>query len=99
LGYVINGKGEKLEVSNSDGWCGENTVLISDTTVLLTKYILNIFKHQIYQRNSESEFVKEIIFDEEPNDEMIIFHMVQNGVNRYSGYAYVEKIKVLDFGD
>jgi len=43
--------------------------LISDTTVLLTKYVINIFKQQIYQKNSESEFVKEIILDEEPNDE------------------------------
>jgi len=99
LGYVINGKGEKLEVDNSDGWCGESVVLISDTTVLLTKYVINIFKQQIHQKSSESEFVKEIILDEEPTDEMVIFHMVQNGVNRYSGYAIVDKIKVLDFKD
>lgn len=99
MGYVINGNGEKLEVSNSDGWCGESVVLINDTTVLLNKYVLNIFKKSMYERNSESEFIKEIEFDNEPNDETIIFHMVQNGVNRYSGYATIDRIKVLDFGD
>jgi hypothetical protein len=97
MGYIINGNGEKIAINNPDGYCAENVVLINDDTILVDKYIINIYKKQLYEKNSESEFITEILLDNEPTDEEIIFHMVQNGVNRYSGYVTIDKIKTLDF--
>jgi len=99
MGYVINSEGEKMEVKNPNGCCGENVVLINDTTILNEKWIIAIYKKAFYGKNSESEsdFITEIILDEEPTNEEIIFYMVTNGVNRYSGYSIVERIRVLDF--
>jgi len=97
MGYVINNRGEKMEVENPDGDCGENVVLINDTTILNEKWVIGIYKKALYEKNSQSDYVTEVILDNEPTDEEIIFHMVTNGVNRYSGYSIVEKIRVLDF--
>lgn len=97
MGYVINEKGQKLEVNNPEGYCAENVVLINDDTILIDKYIIYIYKKELYEAQSESEFVAEVILDDKPTNEQIIFHMVKNGVNRYSGYVTIEKIKTLDF--
>lgn len=97
MGYVINKEGKKIEVNNPDGLCAENVVLINDDTILVNKYMLSIYRKYLYDKNFESEFITEIIFDDEPTNEQIIFHMSQNNVNRYSGFVVLEKIKVLDF--
>lgn len=97
MGYVINKNGEKIEVNNPEGYCAENVVLINDDTILVDKYVINIYKKQLYEKRSEAEFIIEILLDNKPTDEEIIFHMVQNGINRYSGYATVDKVKCLDF--
>ena len=99
MGYIINRDGDKIEVKNPEGCCGEIVVLISDTTILNTKWLIEIYKKDIYDKNSESEFIKEVILDDKPTDEEIIYHMVKNEVNRYSGYATVNKIRVMDFKD
>lgn len=96
MGYVINKQGEKLEVSNPNGNCAESVVLVNDETILVDKYIINIFQKNEWE-NKESEFIAEVILDEKPTDEQIIFHMVKNGINRYTGFAVIEKIKMLDF--
>ena len=97
MGFVINKNGEKIEVPNPEGFCAETVVLINDDTILQDRYIINIYKRDMGFKNAESEFITDVIFNEMPTDENIIYTMVQNGVNRYSGYATVEKIKVLDF--
>ena len=98
MGYVINKQGKKLEVNNPDGNCAENVVLVNDETILVDKYIINLFQKEMWNSNNkESEFIAEVILDNEPTDEQIIFHMVKNGINRYTGFAVVEKIKKLDF--
>lgn len=97
MGYVINSEGKKIKVNNPDGYCVENVVLVNDDTILVDKYMINIFKKSLYENGSDTELVAEIVLDDEPTNDEIIFHMALNGVNRYSGYATVEKIKVLDF--
>ena len=99
MGYVINKAGKKIEVDNEEGVIAENVVLISYDAILKDNYIINIFKKNMWEKGSESEFVKEVIVEHEPNDNEIMYHMVQNGVNRASGFASIEKIKVLDFKD
>jgi hypothetical protein len=98
MGYVINKNGEKIEVNNPEGWCAESVVLVNDDTILVDKYIINLFKKEMWDNSkSESEFIKEIVLNKEPTNEQIIFYLCQNGLNRYSGYATIEKIKTLDF--
>lgn len=98
MGYVINKHGDKIEVNNPDGDCAENVVLINDDTILLEKYLINIFKKEMWNGSShESEFIKEILLDEKPTDEQLIFYMSQNGINRYTGFITIEKIKTLGF--
>lgn len=76
MGYVINKEGMKIKVDNPDGYCAENVVLINDDTVLVNKWIVNMFKKQLYEKGSESEFVAEILFDKEPTNDQIIYHLV-----------------------
>lgn len=97
MGYIIKENGEKIEVNNPDGFCTEEVVLVNDDTILKDKYILELYKKEY--NSDKSEFVKEIEFDTIPTDEKIIFHMTKNGISRYSGYAQINKIKVIDFKD
>ena len=99
MGYIVNRNGDKIKVKNPDGYCGENVVLVNDNTYLDTKWLVEIYKKDMCSRGQESEFVAEIEFDNEPTDEQIIYHMVKNEVNRYSGYAIVNKIRVMDFNN
>lgn len=97
MGYIVNKNGDKIKVKNPDGYCGENVVLVSDRTYLDKKWLIEIYKKDINSNNSDSEFVAEVVLDDEPTDEKIIYHMVKNEVNRYSGYAIVKEIRVMDF--
>lgn len=97
MGYIVNKEGEKIEVKNPNGCCGENVVLVNDRTILDKKWLIEIYKKDIYAKNSESDFIVEIVLDDEPTDEEIIYYMVKNEVNRYSGYSTVREIRVLDF--
>jgi len=99
LGYIITKAGKKIEVDNEEEVIAENVVLISYDAILKDNYVINIFKKNMWEKGSGSEFVTEIIIEHKPNNEEIMYHMVQNGVNRASGYASIDKIKVLDFKD
>jgi len=99
MGYIINKNGEKIEVKNPDGCCGESVVLINDDTFLDEKWLIEIYKKNIWEKNSQSDFIAEVIMDTEPKDEEIIFHMIKNDVNRYTGYSIIKKIRVLDFAE
>ena len=68
MGYIVNRNGDKVEVKNPDGCCGENVVLVNDDTFLDTKWLIEIYKKDIYSNNSESEFITEVVLDTEPTD-------------------------------
>ena len=99
MGYIVNRNGDKIIVKNPDGYCGENVVLVNDRTYLDTKWLIEIYKKDMCSNGQESEFIAEVECDSEPTNEEIIYHMVKNEVNRYSGYAIVNKIRVMDFLD
>lgn len=90
MGFVINAEGEKIKVDNPNGWCMENVVLINNNTVLKSKYLLRVV-------DFEDGVVAEELFDDYPSDEIILYHMSQNNINRYMGYAEVKEVKILDF--
>jgi hypothetical protein len=97
MGYIINKEGQRIQVDNPDGWCAENVVIINDDTILVDKWAVDLYKRDMWANSDESNFVKEIMFDKEPTDEQLIFHMSQNGINRASGYVSVQKVKALDY--
>lgn len=90
MGYVINSEGKKIKVNNPDGYCAENVILINDDTILTYKYLIRLVSF------SEG-IVAEELLDEEPSDEIIMYYMSKNNVNRYAGYAEVVKVRTLDF--
>ena len=99
MGYIVNRNGDKIKVKNPDGYCGENVVLVNDRTYLDTKWLIEIYKKDMCSKGQESDFIAEVVLDNFPTDEEIIYLMVKNEVNRYSGYAIVNKIRVMDFLD
>lgn len=97
MAYIINKEGKRIDVQLEADWITENVTLVDDNARLVDRYLIEIYKKNLYEKVHESEFITEVLLEHEPTDEEILYYMVQNGVSRYNGYATIHKIKVIEW--
>jgi len=99
MSFVINAKGERVEVDMEVDRFSQTCVLYADDTDLEEYYILNLYKvNHMGVPNVEPELVKQIEKRKLPTKDEIMYDMWKNGLSRYD-IATIEKGFRLDWAD
>lgn len=98
MNYIIGEEGLIGDIKNREqSYLSEKVFSITNEVKLKKEYCLNIISTN--EDNNNAEIIKEIHFDCYPSKEQVMFHMLDNGVNRISGYAQVIGIYKIDLKD
>ena len=99
MAFIINKKGERVNVDMEVDWFSANCVLYADGASLQEYYVLNLYKGR---RGCVDEnapiLIKQIELGKEPTKDKIMAEMWEHGLSRYD-FATVEKGYVLDWED
>jgi len=84
VSFVINKKGERVNVDMDVDWFSQECVLYADDADLVEYYILNLYKvNDMGVPNDELELVKQIKKRRLPSKDEIMYDMWANGLSRY----------------
>lgn len=84
MSFVINKKGERVNVDMDVDWFSQECVLYADDADLVEYYILNLYKvNDMGVPNDELELVKQIKKRRLPSKDEIMYDMWANGLSRY----------------
>ena len=84
MSFVINKKGERVNVDMDVDWFSQECVLYADDADLVEYYILNLYKvNDMGVPNDELELVKQIKKRRLTSKDEIMYDMWANGLSRY----------------
>ncbi len=96
MAFIINKRGERVQVDMEVDWYSQNCVLYADDAGLKPCYILNLYKHH---DGSEIELVKQVVFrDNPPDQDHIMVEMWKSGLSRFD-LVTIETGYELDWSD
>ena len=96
MSYLINKRGEKIEVNCDSDWLYENVCLVDDDVCLDPVWMVTCIHRDLNGKVDYENYVDKI-FTHEPTDEELIHFMISNGFTRYD-LVQVEEMKTLDAG-
>ena len=96
--YVISENGIKKEIKLKNNKIYEKACIVDKNTYLKKKWLLYLYKLNDTNDSNDSEFVKQISFNQKPTEEQIMFHLITNDIGRYRGYASIDEVYTLEYG-
>lgn len=98
MAFMINNKGERVNVDMEVDRFSQNCVLYADDVQLLDYYILNLYKgkENMAERTGEPELIMQIELSQLPTKDEIMNYMWKNGLSRFD-VATIEKGYILDW--
>lgn len=97
MAFMLNKRGERVQVDMEVDWFSQSIVLYDDSAELKDCYILNLYKRETSADADQPELIKQKVYkDSPPTKEQVMYEMWKSELSRWD-IATIEKGFILDW--